>query len=314
VSQGRPQDVQLWLRRKPSLTELRRAFPKEWAAVERDVAALVAREDPEELRAYLTRTVTPGIPAQDRLRPKEARLSTQIRQHMMIAAVNQACLAASTGVTQGKIRFSGMNGRALQKLLFAHGLERKPVSMLWFRLVWPLVRQRRLLMPLVRPQGIYCFYSSALVAELAGLIGDRPCLEIAAGDGTLTRFLTAAGVKITATDDHSWDGDVHYPDSVLRQNAAQALRIHKPEVVISAWTPPRNTFEKHVFTTPSVQTYITIGSKDESAAGNWTTYRSQTDFEMIEDQRLAAGVLPPELDGAVIVFQRRETGRATHSS
>jgi hypothetical protein len=36
------------------------------------------------------------------------------------------------------------------------------------------------------------------------LIGERECLEIAAGDGTLARFLEAEGVRITATDDHSW--------------------------------------------------------------------------------------------------------------
>ena len=48
-------------------------------------------------------------------------------------------------------------------------------------------------MPLVQPQGIYCFFSGAFVRELAKLIGDRPALEIAAGDGTLSRFLAARG-------------------------------------------------------------------------------------------------------------------------
>ena len=59
-------------------------------------------------------------------------------------------------------------------------------------------------MPLVEPRGIYCFYSGALVARLAALIGARSCVEIAAGDGTLSRFLRDAGVDVVATDDASW--------------------------------------------------------------------------------------------------------------
>ena len=52
-----------------------------------------------------------------------------------------------------------LNGFVAQRLLFARGLERKPVSMRRFRLIWPLLWQRRRLMPLVQPKGIYCFYS-----------------------------------------------------------------------------------------------------------------------------------------------------------
>ena len=58
-------------------------------------------------------------------------------------------------------------------------------------------------MPLVQPKGIYCFYSKPLIQDLAALIGQRSCIEIAAGDGTLSRFLAAKGVDLTATDDHS---------------------------------------------------------------------------------------------------------------
>ena len=64
--------------------------------------------------------------------------------------------------------------------------------MFWFKTLWPLLWQRRYLMPLVARKGIYCFYSARLVDRLAALIGDRPALEIAAGDGTLSRFLRDA--------------------------------------------------------------------------------------------------------------------------
>ncbi len=298
-------EVRGWLRQKPSLAELRGAYPDEWVNVERDVAALVARDDVEELKAYLVRAASPPTRLPGRLPPEQFRVSAMIRQHMTIEAVNQAYLAASTGVVEGKIRFNLVNGYLMQKLLFAGDLQRKPVSMFWFRLVWPLLGQRRLLMPLVRPRGIYCFYSAALIARLADLIGDRRCLEIAAGDGTLSRFLTEAGVQVTATDDYSWGDTVRYPDTVLQQNAGKALRTHKPQVVISSWTPVGNTFERQVFSTPSVQTYIVIGSRHESAAGDWRAYRAQNNFDFAEDTALSRLVLPPENSGSVFVFQRK---------
>lgn len=301
----RPAEVREWLRQKPSLAELRAAFPGEWATVERDVAALVARDDAEELKAYLVRSASPVVPAPGHMAPLQVRMSAMIRQQMTIEAVNQAYLAASTGVVQGKIRFNLLNGYLMQKLLFAGDLQRKPVSMFWFRLLWPLLGQRRLLMPLVRPKGIYCFYSGALIARLADLIGDRTCLEIAAGDGTLTRFLIAAGVQVTATDDYSWGDIVQYPEQVQHQNAGKALRTYKPEVVISSWTPPANAFERLVFSAPSVQTYIVIGSRHESAAGDWAAYRAQDSFTFAEDLGLSRLVLPPENGGSVYVFQRK---------
>ena len=98
-------------------------------------------------------------------------------------------IAASTGKTTGKIRFNLFNGLLAQRLLFRRGFERKPVSRFWFRVLWPLLWQKRFLMLLVERKGIYCFYSSAFVERLRALIGAQPCLEIAAGDGTLSCFL-----------------------------------------------------------------------------------------------------------------------------
>ncbi len=109
--------------------------------------------------------------------------------------------------------------------------------MLRFRLTWPRLTQRDRLMPLVQPQGIYCFFSGAFVRELARLIGDAPALEIAAGDGTLTRFLRARGTQIRATDDYSWSA-VAFPDDVERLDARSALREYGPRVVVAAGRRP----------------------------------------------------------------------------
>ena len=203
------------------------------------------------------------------------------------------------------LRFGLVSGWLTQRLLFAgSGLERKPVSMAAFRLVWPLVRQKRYLMPLVEPRGIYCFYSKSLVARLAARIGERPCVEIAAGDGTLARFLRAAGADVVATDDHSWQKTRRAISDVVEQDAHAALRERRPEVVICSWPPAGNPFEKWVFKTPSVKTYIVIASRSELAAGNWADYRAQTSFSMSIDDELGALVLPPEIESAVYVFER----------
>jgi hypothetical protein len=125
------------------------------------------------------------------------------------------------------------------------------------------------------------------------------------GDGTLARFLRAEQVDVIATDDHSWDAVVDYPQDVLPETAARTLSRRRPAVVVCSWPPPGNHFERVVFDTPSVELYIVIGSRHEAAAGNWDTYRHQTTFEMTTDERLSRLTLPPENHGAVHVFRRR---------
>ena len=63
---------------------------------------------------------------------------------MTVEAVRGEWIAAAAGVRGGRIRFGLVNGFVAQRLLFARGLERKPVSMRRFKLVWPLLWQRRL--------------------------------------------------------------------------------------------------------------------------------------------------------------------------
>ena len=185
------------LRRNPSLEELREEYPAEWAAVERDIGRLIADEDGEAIKRYLQSLAAPARATSGRRQPEKKLISTEIRRRMAAEALSRAYTAAASGVAAGKrVRFGLVNGYIAQKLLFRLDLERKPASLPAFRLIWPMLRQRRLLMPLVTKRGIYCFYTRQLVAALAELIGDRLCLEIAAGDGTLSRFLTDAGLPI----------------------------------------------------------------------------------------------------------------------
>ena len=303
-----------WLRTNPPLDELCARYPDDWAVVQQDISAIIGRGVAEELKGYLERISAPPLLdksfhiKQQSRKSIEAALSKLVRSRMAHEAVKKLCLstlAADTGVTKGKLRFNLFNGFVAQKLLFSSGLKRKPVSLFWFRLLWPVVWQKKRLMPLVQPKGIYCFYSRELIEALAEMIASRSCLEIGAGDGTLSRFLKDEGVKITATDDYSWKNAVEYPEGVVKLDAREALSNYAPEVVICSWPPSQNDFERQVFDTPSVRLYIVIGSRHQFAFGNWSDYRKQSLFDIEEDKKLGALVLPPELESAVYVFRRK---------
>lgn len=302
----RPDDVRAWLRTRPSLDEMREAFPHEWTQVDRELNAVVDTGDPQALKAYV-QTLAKPAPTPKSARPSpsgiDAALAAQIRRHMAAESVRHLSVRAASGVATGRVRFNLVNGWLAQRLLFEGGLTRKPVSMTRFRLLWPLLWQRQRLMPLVEPQGIYCFYSAALIRRLATMIDGRSTLEIAAGDGTLSRFLRDAGVPVTATDDHSWSA-VAFPEDVEKREAKAALRAHAPEVVICSWPPAGNDFEAAVFATESVQMYVVIGSSHEVGAGNWQAYARQQAFTQNLDERLSRMVLPPELNSVVRVFTR----------
>jgi hypothetical protein len=281
-------------------------------SVQLDLADIFSRGKTEELYAYLDNDCLRGLRPKRGFRKKElddkalsALVSQLISTRMARLAVKQYCVAIATG-KEGKVRFNLFNGLLAQMLLFSGpGLTRKPVSMRWYRLVWPFIWQKRFLMPLVQPKGIYCFYTKELINALSKLIGSRSCLEIAAGDGALTRFLRDKGVQVTATDDYSWSHSVHYPEWVIKRDAKEALAIYTPEVVICSWPPAKNTFERQVFRTRSVGLYIVIGSRHRFAAGNWSDYQDQTLFDFREEVSLSRLVVPHELEAAVYLFQRK---------
>jgi hypothetical protein len=310
-----PRDALAWLRGKPSLDALREHYPDIWTEVEQELGEAVAGRNHAGLHALLNPAgVAEGV-GKSRVSLKEQALVVRsaIKQRMTALALERHSLAIVTGQTSGKVRFNLFNGLVAQRLLFARGFERKPVSLFWFRLLWPLVWQKRFLMPLVERKGIYCFYSGELVARLAALIDGRRALEVAAGDGTLSRFLQARGVRITASDDYSWPDRIRYPESVLRMDAVMALRQHAPEVVLCSWPPARNTFERDIFRTRSVRMYIVIGSQHRFASGNWADYEAQTQFTLERSDELSGQVLPPELGSQVLIF-RRESSEASRST
>lgn len=297
-----PRATWAWLRTNPTADELREAFPEEWAAVRARLGEVVEHDDPATIAAFVASVakVDPGR----RVHGTDPALSAEIRRQIAVRLLRRMNESLRTGVANGTVRFNLVNGWIVQRLFFRKGLERKPVSMRWYRVVWPRLPQRRFLMPLVDAKGIYCFYGRPLVEALAELAGGRPVLEIAAGDGTLARFLRDEGVDVVATDDHRWSDHVQFGDDVVREDAVHALRTRRPRVVICSWPPAGNTFEREVFRTSSVETYVVIGSRDDAAAGDPAAYRRARGFTMVERDDLARCVLPEELRPRVRVFTR----------
>jgi len=121
----------------------------------------------------------------------------------------------------------------------------------------------------------------------------------------LTRFLKEKGSKCLATDDYSWEHYIKYPDFVEKLEAGEALKKYQPETVISSWTPPNNTFEKHIFQTDSVNTYVVIGSKNHLGSGNQEVYQNQDSFYMEYSEELSELILPPSQNNAVYIFRRK---------
>jgi hypothetical protein len=302
-----------------TLEELQLRFPAEWIAVGEGLVAAAETREPEALAAFLVKSTNAARPWRTRLqRPRAtagdvtaalphlacARMAKLGAEQVLRAAAARLGTAGSSADQPGAVRLGLWSGTLIQRLMFARGLERKPVSMTAFRWLWPLIPDRRLLMPLVQPKGIYCFYSGELVGALAALVATRPCLEVAAGDGTLTRFLKAAGVDLRAVDDHSWAHAVTYPAEVERLDAVAALRRDRPAAVLCSFPPPNNLFEREIFRAPSVELYIVVTTRHRFAAGDWKAYEEQTAFTWASDPALARLVLPPEVDPEVLVFRR----------
>lgn len=292
------------------LDVLQARYPKEWARVSAELLGAMEHGKTDGVSAWVATVKADASRWRRRVsksatnpRVLEAAFPHLMREHLALLALRRTAGAMATRRTGGTVRLGLWSGHVIQRLLFASGLERKPVSLRAFRFWWRFVFDRRLLMPLVEPKGIYCFYSRELVGALGQLIGGRPCVELGAGDGTLARFLRRDGVELAATDDGSWN--LSATPEVERLDAKAALAKYAPAVVITSWAPPGNGFERAIFETPSVQLYVALGSRHREACGNFEAYERQQAFEWGVDERLSALVLPPEVDPAVRVFRRR---------
>jgi hypothetical protein len=297
-----------YLEKSPPLEELQQRYPEDWDLAERELAAAIRDKD----KARLDQLMRP-LDAMPKRHTRQQPVSKQeardlqhklIRQRMSAIAIERYLKGS---LADPKAAHLGFADRLLLRLIFFRaGWRRKLVSPFLFRHLWPRVKRKNLLMPMAEAHGIYNFFSSTLLTGLAREIGNAKCLEIAAGDGFLTRVLQQRGVDIRATDDQSWAGKGIAFDGIEKLDAAAALTAHQPEIVLCAWPPARNNFEQHVFGTPSVRRYILIASEHRNLAGNWPLYQAVTDFGIEKNTELGRHLYPPEAGGAVYIFDRRQ--------
>jgi hypothetical protein len=295
-----------------SLEALMEKYPDAWKEVGHALVEAAATRRPAAIEQFVRSAQDAAGPHQRRVEKNshnpeavKAALPHVIHARLAYLGAQRTLQAAALASSGGRRRFGLWSGMLVSRLFFAGGLQRKPVSLRAFRWLWPLVTQKRLLMPLVQARGIYVFFSRELVQSLAAHIGQRRALEIGAGDGCLSRFLKEAGTSIRTTDDQSWKHVIAYPDDVEKMDAATALSRYCPGVVICSFPPPKNDFERLVFATPSVESYFVITTRHRFAAGDWQAYESQTAFDLVPAPEMTRQVLPPEIDPLVLFFRRK---------
>jgi len=191
-----------------------------------------------------------------------------------------------------------------QWLFFTRNFERKDVSSLWFPMLWRLILDKKGVISALKIRGIYCVFSHQLGLSLKNIINSRSCIEIGAGDGSLTLLLEKSGATLAASDDRSWHHRIQYPDWVEPLDAASALKKYNPKVVICSWPPPDNFFERQILNYASVETYIAIGSLHSFGSGDRKTYEQGYGFKMENRPDLSKLIFPHEIGNEVLIFNR----------
>jgi hypothetical protein len=87
----------------------------------------------------------------------------------------------------------------------------------------------------------YPLLSKSWIEPLAKWIGDKKCLEVMAGIGSLSKVLSDCGVNIIATDDYSWNGknwtEESYWTNIEKIDAVEAVKKYGKSVdyIICSW-------------------------------------------------------------------------------
>lgn len=287
-------------------------YPEYQEEVLKELSTIINRNDSNLIEVIIDRYTASARIAVDKIKKSglnektlNAFMPDIIKARFALSLLEQLSNTVSAKKPTKNIRLNLWDGVILQKLLFKKGLVRKPVSFGLFMFFWRFIINKRTLMPLVNKKGIYCFYSKALIKELSTIIGGKKCLEIAAGDGTLTRFLNEENINCIATDDYSWERYITYPTFVEKISAKAALQKYNPEIVLCSWPVPKNSYEKYVFKTNSVDLYIVIGTRTPLYTGDFDSYFNVKNFTMEINERLSSLVLPPSNENAVYLFRRK---------
>lgn len=135
------------------------------------------------------------------------------------------------------------------------------------------------------------------LAQLVDETGAKTVLEVAAGDGFLTRCLQAARPRATciATDDQSWSrpqarmsaadrrayrgvsfAGIPRPPHVEKRGAVAAVKRYAPDLTIVSWAPP-GTLVERVLRAPSFLV-LDIGTDGDVCGNGQATWRFEKEF------------------------------------
>ena len=283
--------LELLQRKDLTLQELAEHSPRSWDKVQKQVCQVLASRDHKKIADFALDAKKRADHWRLKIRKShqnprvvKGALPHLVESRLSHLALNQYVDAVvkkhGGGAKQEGVRRSlkPSLGFIFQKYLNNGRVHHQPFN-LKSKYLWRFVRDKESLLGKAYREGVYCIFTKQLVEALTGLIEGRPTLEIAAGDGALTKFLEK-DCQIQGTDDLSWQDKVSYGSWVEPLGAKPALEKYQPEVVICAFPPAPNTFEKEVFKTDSVQVYIVIGSRYEYAAGDSKSYKQQTKFSL----------------------------------
>ncbi|MBI5389821.1 hypothetical protein HZB01_05585 [Candidatus Woesearchaeota archaeon] len=142
-----------------------------------------------------------------------------------------------------------------------------------------------------RDNGIYLMVHRELVDGLFDYIqslrAEGPFVEICAGRGKLSYWLSQRGLPIVAVDNYSWD-NVPRESHVVEASHQEALNRYNPELVVACF-PYDIPIPIDVVTHPSVRHFIHLGNAGMNE--RWKSY--------IEEE---AHIVTKDLDGVVDTY------------
>mmetsp|Transcript_22412 Transcript_22412/g.29021 ORF Transcript_22412/g.29021 Transcript_22412/m.29021 type:complete len:385 (+) Transcript_22412:91-1245(+) len=111
---------------------------------------------------------------------------------------------------------------------------------------------------------------------------DALCLEVGAGDGSLSYYLRErGGLNIIASDSGAWRIPPKFPIEYL--NASSAIKKYNPALILCSWMPSGVDLTKVFRDAPSVQAYILLGEIDDGACGHpWLTWGVPTTSSIVQ--------------------------------
>ncbi len=132
-------------------------------------------------------------------------------------------------------------------------------------------------------------FVESLAEEIRKLGINGPIVEVCAGNGKLSYWLSQSGIPVTGTDNYSYKGIKRNAKHVKRLSHKQALKRYNPELVIGCWLPGGG-IELDVLDYPSVKHYLDIGEGRGGCTGDEGIYERTDVTEKLLESTIPYGL------------------------